>query len=253
MSRLLSIMLITLALTYFLCCIALFVFQRSLIYYPQPVHNRNNIEVLSLASDKETIQISTKQVKSESAVIYFGGNAEDVSISLPAYARIFPNDAIYMMHYRGYGDSTGTPSEQGLYEDALNVYDTVAKQHSHITLIGRSLGSGIAMRLASERKIARLVLVTPFYSLEETAAQQFPWFPVRWLLLDKFQSWRYAKNITSPTVLIIAEKDEIVKPSDSECLFHEFNSGIARLKRLPGEDHNSISTNPDYWLALKSD
>ncbi|WP_204369147.1 alpha/beta hydrolase [Methylocucumis oryzae] len=246
-------MIITLVLTYALFCIALFVFQRTLIYYPQPAHNRNNIEVLSLVSDKESIQVSVKPLNTDNAVIYFGGNAEDVSFSLPAYARIFPNDAIYMMHYRGYADSTGKPSEQGLYNDALNLYDKVAKQHSHITVIGRSIGSGIATRLASERQIARLVLVTPFYSLEETAAQQFPWFPARWLLLDKFQSWRYAKNIAIPTLIIVAEQDEIVKPSDSERLFHEFNPGIAKLKRLPGEDHNSISTNPDYWLALKFD
>lgn len=84
------------------------------------------------------------------------------------------------------------PSEVALVADALALFDRVYAEHPHVVVGGRSLGSGVAVHVASLRPVARLVLVTPYDSLYGIAARQFPYVPVRWLLWDTFESWRYA-------------------------------------------------------------
>jgi pimeloyl-ACP methyl ester carboxylesterase len=130
------------------------------------------------------------------------------------------------------------------------LFDQVQATHSHIALVGRSLGSGVAVRLASQRPAARLVLVTPYNSIEGLAARQFRWFPVRWLLRDKFQSWRYAPRVSVPTRLILAEQDEVIPRSSSERLFGHFAKGVASLHVITDTGHNSIGDSPDYLKEL---
>ena len=181
-----------------------------------------------------------------------GGNAEDVSRSLQELAAAFPGHSIYLLHYRGYGESSGKPSEEAFHRDALALFDKVHAEHASITVVGRSLGSGVAERLASERPVDHLVLVTPYNSFQELGARQYRYFPVRWLLKDKFESWRYASRITAPTLLIAAEHDEVIPRSSTEALFHHFLPGTAKLEIIPGAGHNSISAAPEYLALLKT-
>jgi pimeloyl-ACP methyl ester carboxylesterase len=116
--------------------------------------------------------------------------------------------------------------------------------------VGRSLGSGVAIRLASERPVSRLVLVTPYNSLQEIAAGQFRYFPVRWLLKDKFESWRYAPRITAPTLIVAAGNDEVIPRWSTDALFHHFAPGIAMMKTIAAVGHNSISGSPEYMPLL---
>lgn len=96
-------------------------------------------------------------------------------------------------------------------------------------MVGRSLGSGIAVQLANERPVARLILVTPYHSIQELAAQQFPYFPVRWLLRDKFESWKYAEKISTPTLLVMAERDEVI-PAASTRAVRTFREGRCDIR-----------------------
>jgi hypothetical protein len=73
--------------------------------------------------------------------------------------------------------------------------------------------------------VSRLVLVTPYDSLQALAVQQFPYLPVRWLLLDKFESWRYAPQVSAPTEILVAERDEIIPMANSEQLYSRFAKG----------------------------
>lgn len=118
--------------------------------------------------------------------------------------------------------------------------------------MGRSLGTGIAVRLAVERPVSRLVLVTPYDSLQDLAARQFPWFPVRWLLMDKYDSGRHAPRIAAPTTLIVAGDDEIIPRDSSEQLHRRFPGGKASLIVIPRTRHNTVSDSPLYLEALKS-
>ncbi len=227
-------------------CLALWAFQRSLIYFPQPLSPGSTPPALRLAVAGGDVLVSTRPLAGAQAVLYFGGNAEDVSVSLPDLAQAFPAHALYLMHYRGYGGSFGTPSEAALFADALALFDRLQAQHGQITVVGRSLGSGVAVHLASLRPVARLVLVTPYDSIEGIAAQQFPWAPVRWLLQDKFDSGTYAAQVKAPTLLVAAEHDEVIPRASTEQLLKRFAPGMARLAVVPGTGHNTIQESGRY-------
>ncbi|MGF6690430.1 pimeloyl-ACP methyl ester carboxylesterase [Metapseudomonas resinovorans] len=231
---------------------ALLVFQRSLIYFPQPRAIGSPDRLLMLPVTDERIAVTVRPLASPKALIYFGGNAEDVSRSLPDFAEAFPDHALYLLHYRGFGDSTGNPSEAAILQDALALFDKVHTLHGEVALVGRSLGSGVAIQLASQRPAARLVLVTPYNSILELAQRQFPIYPVRWMLKDRYESWRYAPVITVPTLLIVAERDEVIPRWSSEKLFAQFRSGVARREVIPGSGHNDIGGRTEYLRLIRS-
>jgi hypothetical protein len=239
------------AILYAGLCGALFTFQRSLIYFPQPRSNPTASTLMILRTAAGTALVSAHANSGPGALIYFGGNAEDVSQAMPDFAAAFPDRAIYLLHYPGYGGSPGTPSEQTIFAEAMALYEQVRKQHQNIIVIGRSLGSGVAVHLASLRPVARLVLVTPYDSLQEIAAHHYPYFPIRWLLRDKFESWKYAPQVTAPTRLIVAEDDEVIPRASSDRLRTCFKDGIASYFVIPNVGHNTISQSPDYLPLLK--
>ena len=237
-------------LVYVGCCALLFATQRSLIYFPPPPASAPGASVFRLPGERVRVLVTAQRRSGERAIIYFGGNAENVNFSLPTLSEAFPEHAIYLLHYRGYGGSFGKPSEQAILADALALFDTVQTQHADIAVVGRSLGSGVAVQVASLRKAGKLILITPFSSLQDLAAGQFPYFPVRWLLLDKYESWRYAARITAPTVIIAAEHDEVIPRTSTENLHASFPGGIASLHILRGVNHNTISASKQYVAAL---
>jgi hypothetical protein len=246
-------MLLFAAILYVGLCGALFAFQRSLIYFPQPRSNQDGTTLMTLQSGTGTVVVSTRSNTGPDALIYFGGNAEDVSLDMPSFSVAFPNCAIYLLHYPGYGGSSGSPSEQGIFADALALFDRVHAQHQNIVVVGRSLGSGVAIRVASLRPVARLVLVTPYDSLQDVAAQNYPYVPVRWLLRDKFESWRYAPQVVAPTRIIVAEQDEVIPRASTDRLRTRFKNAIVSYVVIVGVGHNTISDSADYLSLLKNE
>jgi pimeloyl-ACP methyl ester carboxylesterase len=234
-------------------CLVLFLAQRSFIYYPQSKSPTDHSPTFTLDVNGARVAIATGAGPGPGpdAVIYFGGNAENVSLSLPTLAEAYPGRAVFAMNYRGYGGSTGTPSEAALIADGLVLFDHVRLDHPRIIVIGRSLGSGVAVHIASLRPAERLILVTPYDSLAEIAANQFRLFPVRWLLIDKFESWRYAPKITAPTQLIVAQYDEVIPLASTQSLYKHFPEGLATLTVIPMVSHNSIADSPDYVPLLR--
>jgi len=249
--RLLLILLVTPALAYLAACLLLYVFQRSLIYFPPALPAGVLRATTTLEVPDASLRLSARPVSGPNALIYFGGNAEDVSLSLAGFSEAFPDHAIYMLHYRGYGGSSGTPSEAALESDAQSLFDTVRAEHPSVVVVGRSLGSGIALHLATTRSINRLVLVTPYDSIQNLAQRQFPYFPVGLLLKDKFESWRYAPLVKVPTLLVVAGSDEVIPRDSTEALFNSFQIGIATMKIIANVGHNSISDSPEYMGLLK--
>src|SRR5260221_4535274 len=233
-------------------CWVLYAMQRSLIYYPQPGAAESPDGTLTLPVHGATLRVSIRAHASPKALIYFGGNAEDVSLSLPDLSSAFPDRALFLLHYRGYGGSSGKPSEEALHSDALALFDRVQSEYLDIAVIGRSLGSGVAVRLASHRPVSSLVLVTPYDSIQELAARQFPYLPIRWLLTDKFESWRYAPAIRVPTLLLAAANDEVIPRSSTEELYGAFSPGVASLKFIPDMGHNTVSNNAQYLEEIRA-
>ncbi|MGX4642875.1 alpha/beta hydrolase [Massilia sp. SYSU DXS3249] len=251
MQKTIAFLLLLVLAGYAAACIALFVFQRSFIYFP-PLHPALQAPRTStLAVPGASIKVSERPLRGNKAVIYFGGNAEDVSASLPLLDSAFPERALYLMHYRGYAGSSGKPSEKALVADALALFDRVRAEHSDVVVIGRSLGSGIAVQVAALRPVGKLVLVTPFDSLQELAARQFPVFPVRWLLRDRYDSGKYAPEVKAPTLIVAAEQDEIIPAASTRLLLSRFADGVATMKVINGVGHNAISETAAYVPALQ--
>jgi pimeloyl-ACP methyl ester carboxylesterase len=138
------------------------------------------------------------------------------------------------------------------HRDAQSLFEKVHAQHPNVVVIGRSLGTGVAVRLASEQPVSRLVLITPYDSLAEIAAAQFPYFPINWLLRDKYNSGQYAPTVTVPTRIIAAEHDEVIPRSSTEKLFERFPKGVASMKVIPATDHNTISNTREFLLELQA-
>jgi pimeloyl-ACP methyl ester carboxylesterase len=228
----------------------LYINQRNIIYAPPRVKSSTE-STLAIPTSSGTTLAVARPHDGDDAVIYLGGNAEDVTLSVPTLAAAFPDVAMYALHYRGYGGSSGLPSEEALFADALALFDEVQRSHRRIQIVGRSMGAGVAVYVASRRPVARLVLVTPYDSLQNLAAQRLPIFPVSLLLRDKYESWRYAPKVSAPTLIIMAERDEVVPRRNTEALLASFRSGVAKMKLVPGVTHNSIHESPQYRSLIQ--
>lgn len=249
--RIFLIMVVVAAVLFAGACGALFAFQRSLIYYTQPRSNTEASTLITLPA-AGTVHVSTVPRSGPDAILYFGGNAEDVSLDAADFATSAPTKAIYLLHYPGYGGSSGSPSQKSIFAASLALFDSVHTGHPNITVIGRSLGTGVAVWVASQRPVVRLILITPYDSLGDAAAAQYPLLPVRWLLLDKYESWRYAPLVTVPTRILVASDDEVIPRSSSDRLRTRFRAGLASYILIPGVGHNTIQDAPNYWRILST-
>jgi pimeloyl-ACP methyl ester carboxylesterase len=236
-------------LAYLAICGVLYSTQDSYLYFPTGRDARVPSSTM-LRSEARVVVSADGIAASNHAVLYFGGNAEDVSRAIASLDRAFPGASVYAMHYRGYGGSTGSPSERALVGDAKALYDHVAKTHPRITIVGRSLGSGIAIQVAVSAHPERLVLVTPYASIVALGAARFPWLPVRWLMRDRYESWRYAGHLHVPTTLIVAGDDRVIPNASSGRLAGSFPPGVATVVTIPHAGHNDVSEFPGYLPAL---
>lgn len=233
-------------------CVVMYFAQRSLIYYPVKSTPSQSANRFTLEVSGASLMIVVDQTKEVDAIVYFGGNAEDVTLSLPQLKQAFPHRAIFMMNYRSYGGSSGQPSEENLFADAIALFDLVQTRHRQIMIVGRSLGSGVASFLASQRQADKLILITPFYSLENVAWSQYPYLPVSLLLRDKFESYKYVSKIKIPSLIIVAEWDQLTPMVGSLALQQKFASGICKMVVVKRAWHNGISNSPDYLQALQT-
>ena len=235
---------------YALLCAWVYVRQRSMIYYPVPERAAAAQEAMSLPVAGAVLRIWTVRRPGSRALVYFGGNAEDVSASLDDFAQAIPDRSLYFVNYRGYGGSTGAPTEAALVADALAIFDSLRKDHDEIAVVGRSLGSGVAVQLAAARPVSNLVLVTPFDSLARVGQGAMPWLPVALLMQDRYESTRFAPQVTAPTLLLVAAKDAVIPPSHATALLAAFAAGRARAVELPGAGHNNIQLWPQYYRDI---
>ncbi len=235
---------------YLLLGLLLFVFQRQFIYFPTPAieHSFSREQFINAGERLEVLSLNTGRKK---ALLYFGGNAESVLVSAPELATVLADYSIYAVNYRGYGNSSGSPSETALYSDAQFIFDRLAVRHSRVTVMGRSLGSGVASFLAAHRKIDRLVLVTPFDSIRHLAQDRFPLYPMSLLLRDDYDSVGRAGSITAPTLVVLAKNDRVIPLRYSTLLIEALPPEQLQVKTLAGVGHNDLSVIDDYYRHLR--
>lgn len=244
---------------------AIYLKQEELIFYPQPLDTPSVNAMQASLERIERFQLLTSEgvklrgwllrgSRTERAplLMYFGGNAEEVSWVLPELARL-SGWAALVMNYRGYGESEGHPSEHALLHDAVTLYDQVITRSDidphGVVAMGRSLGSGVATALAAQRPIAGVVLVSPYDSLVSIAQSAYPFLPVRFMLRHRFDSIARAPAIKAPLLAIAAAQDGLIPPALSRRLVEAWG-GPARLEVLEGRDHNNVHLHPLYWSLI---
>jgi hypothetical protein len=186
-------------------------------------------------------------------VIYFGGNAEEVSWMLDRLDA-FAGWDLALVNYRGYGRSGGEPSERALLADAVTVYDQLAQRPdidaARVVAMGRSLGSGVATHLASRRPLVGVILVSPFDSLTAVAQEAYPFLPARWILGSLYDSAAIARGLGLPLQMIVADRDEVISAERSRRLYDAWG-GPKRELTIAGAGHNDIHLHPAYWEAIQ--
>jgi uncharacterized protein len=182
------------------------------------------------------------------AVVYFGGRSEEVSWVARDAGTLFPGMTVLAINYRGYGDSRGVPGEEHMVEDGCMLFDWLCSRRNidaeRVAVVGRSLGSGVAVQVAKERPVQSVVLITPYDSILALAQRKFRVVPVSFVLRHRFESVKYAALLRAPTYVLRAASDDIVPHSHTDQL-------VAKMARLhldeivPGSNHLNIPYLPD--------
>lgn len=239
----------------------MFLLQERLIFMPQPLSEAaladtgtrfpKGQNVFAQAADGTRLHAwHLPGAAGAPLVLYFGGNAEDVSWML-GEASAAANVSWLLIDYRGYGASEGSPSEAALVSDALLWYDKFSPQEKRIHVFGRSLGSGVAVRLAAERRVDAVILATPFDSLVQVAKRHYPLLPVGLLLKHRFDSLSLAPKITTPLLCLVATRDSII-PADHAKLLYDAWAGPKRWVALDEAGHNTVDAHPNYWRSINA-
>ncbi len=223
--------------------------QRSFLYFPQYTRVEAGQTDYALRRGEVTLRGWVMNPGQSRALIYFGGNGDTVQNMREDYARWGAGRTVYLVAYRGYGASDGAPTEAALFGDALAIYDDVRTRQQDIAVVGRSLGSGIATWVASQRPVERMALVTPYDSIARIAQLRFPMFPAALMMLDKFESWRYAPAVHCPVLVIAAQNDRVVPAASTARLMEKF-SPTPQFIRIDNVGHGNIIGDPAYATAI---
>lgn len=246
---------------YALLVLAAFLLQRRMLYFPDtnpPSSGQLAAAGLTLwpaAGDYRGVIGTQPQPHDRGTVLVFHGNAG------AAWQRSYYVDALHPLGYRvilaeypGYGGRPGAPSEAVLVADAQETLRRAyAEYGAPIYLWGESLGSGVtsAVAAAPAAPVAGLVLLTPWDSLPDLAQGLYPFLPVRWLLLDRYDSVHNLTGVSMPVAVVIAGRDEIIPPARAERLYDGLSAPKERWV-LPDAGHNSWPIAPDlaWWREV---
>jgi uncharacterized protein len=208
----------------------MYAFQRALIYFPDATRvapaqaDLPQAEEVTFESDdgEHLIAWHVAPRGDKPVVIYFQGNAGGLDLRAGRFKWLTADGTgLVALAYRGYGGSTGKPSEDGLIRDARAAYGFAAARTpaKRIVLWGESLGTAVAIALAAERSVGGVMLDAPFTSAADVGAAAYPFAPVRWLIKDTFHSDQRIARVSAPILVLHGERDRIVPISFGERLF----------------------------------
>jgi hypothetical protein len=184
-------------------------------------------------------------------ILGFGGNAWNGQDVAEYLHENFPDADVVAFHYRGYSPSTGTPSAEALLADAPLVYDLAVQQvrPKRIIAVGLSIGSGVAARLATDRRLDGLILVTPFDSLKAVAQGLYPWLPIGPLFRHEMDAAGAVEKIDTPVAIIAGERDEIIPGVRTDSLRNRVPN-LVFDRTIAGAGHNDIYRRDDFREAM---
>jgi len=255
--------------------VLLWAFQRRLLYFPAPRTVPPAGSVLPRAGAEEMAFDTADGVRlrgwfvpaaarrglgtgagaSGPAVLVCNGNGGNRSMRAPLAAALARMGLhVLLFDYRGYGGNPGHPTEEGLAADTRAALDHLAARPevdpARVVYFGESLGAAVALRLATERPPAALVLRSPFASLAEVGRLHFPLLPVSLLLRDRYDSAALAGRLAAPLLVLAGGRDHIVPADHSRRLFAAAPQP-KRLAVLDGADHNDLDLLAGSWLLAE--
>jgi fermentation-respiration switch protein FrsA (DUF1100 family) len=237
---------------YGLLVLATYLLQRRLIYFPDTQRispasvNLPDVEERTLQTpDGEKVLVWYGRAKpGYPTLLYFHGNAGSFEFRQERIRRYMARGiGMYMMTYRGFGGSTGVPSERANVADARLAYDGLRADGvaaEDIIVYGESLGSGIAVQIAAEKPVGGIILDAPYTSLVDVAETVYPYLPARLLMTDRYETLTYIGRVTAPLLILQGERDEIVPISMGRAVFAAANEPKT-MKTFPEAGHS------DHW------
>ncbi|MBH9577511.1 alpha/beta hydrolase [Inhella proteolytica] len=244
--RSLAVLLAAAALVYLVLCMGVWTGQRRLLFHPDANPLREApaaAETLRLqTADGERLQAWWLAPPNEQAAVllYLHGNGANLDARSPRLAALHEDGfGVLALSWRGYGGSSGEPSEAGWREDARAGYAELKRRGiapARIVLFGESLGSAQAVMLAAEQPVAGLLLDSGFDSALAIARGLYPWLPVDWLMRDPHRADRAAAQVAVPVLQLHCEQDPVTPVAHARALQKAFR-GPARLELLPGNCH----------------
>lgn len=203
------------------------------------------------------VKINIIRLKSEipkGAIIYFHGNKDNLQRwgEIASHLTDFEYD-VFVMDYRGYGKSTGHPSEAGILSDAEAIFTQLKAKYNYSMWIfyGRSMGSGVASYLTSKYDPDGLILETPYYSMEDLISYYF--FPYRWYdQRISFLSYKYLQQSNCPVLILHGTADCVIPVEQGEKLFHSVGQSRAIMVKIEGGTHKNLGEYQDYHKAVGS-
>jgi fermentation-respiration switch protein FrsA (DUF1100 family) len=252
-------LLIVAAVGYLGALALLFVKQREMLF-PIPTWERTSPEAAGFPEAEEHVLTTSDGEKviiwhvpaqpGHPVILFFPGNGDFLAGRVSRFRAMTSDGAgLVALSYRGYAGSSGYPNERGILLDAAAAYAfTIARYAAErIVVWGFSLGTGVAVALASERPIGKLILEAPYTSTTDIAAAVFPLVPVRWLMRDQFHSDERIARVTAPLLVMHGTDDPVIPLTFGERLFalaHE----PKRLVRFAGGGHDNL----DYYGAIET-
>jgi fermentation-respiration switch protein FrsA (DUF1100 family) len=251
-------LLITVSAGYVLGLLALFLAQR-VVLFPVPTAARTPPQaagfpeaeehVLATADGEKVIVWHVPPKPGRPVVLYFHGNGDYLAGFFGRFRGLIADGiGIVALSYRGYAGSSGSPSEQGLLQDAAAAYAFTATRYSTDKIVawGFSLGTGVAVALAAAQPVGRLILEAAYTSISDVAASAFWFAPVRLLMRDQFHSDRQIGQIRVPLLMIHGALDPTIPIAFGERLFARANEP-KRFVRLARGGHNDL----DHFGAIE--
>ena len=183
--------------------------------------------------------------------IYFAGRGEDVRATAQMLHWLPEGFGFAAVVERGVADSQGRPSEIASVEDASQFANHLRRAfpQARLHVVGRSLGTGVAIQLVARQPFESLQLVTPYDSMLEVAKKRFPLVPLSLLLRHQFNSLEHSREVAAKTQVLLAEHDDVVLPERSAKLINAWPTPI-QVQTVPGSDHHSIMGLEATWLYL---
>lgn len=244
--------LITLAIIYGAALIAVFIFQRDLLYFPQksyvspqPAYADSNLKEVPVQTEDglKLIGWYAPATNKKLTIIYFHGNGDSLqTTAMLATPYIAAGFGFMLAEYRGYSKLPGSPTEAGLYADGrayLHYLIASGVPENQIILMAHSLGTGVATQMATEFHAGGLILLAPYLSMAKMAQLRFPIFPSAYLTKDRFDNENKIATIHMPLLIVNGDQDKVIPPTQGKSLFAMANEP-KQFTSLASSGHNDL-------------